>query len=221
MNGVAIGKGLTIGKSLALGLGLALLAQAALAQQQQQQPQRATAVLPGGNSRSPVNVDAAKLEYFDKEQKAVYSGGVVARQGEATMRASTLTVIFDREPGTGSASGNGDGGNTGNSSGGGGSGLAATGNQVKRIEAAGPVTVIEKERVGTGDRGIYERAENRVYLIGNPTLSECGNVVKGDKDSRLIYDLTNNRAQITGRVSSTFVPGGANCGPKPNEKPTR
>ncbi len=24
---------------------------------------------------------------------------------------------------------------------------------------------------------------NKVYLIGNPTLSECGNVVKGDKDS--------------------------------------
>jgi len=42
--------------------------------------------------------------------------------------------------------------------------------------------------------------------------------VKGDKDSRLIYDLTNNRAQITGRVSSTFVPGGGNCS---TNKPAR
>lgn len=196
-------------KRVAMGFGLAvLIANAALAQ-------RAGPVLPGGNARSPVNVDAAKLEYFDKEQKAVYSGGVVARQGDATMRASTLTVIFDREPTAG--------GNTGNDTGGSntGGGPTATGNQVKRIEATGPVTVIEKERVGTGDRGVYERAENKVYLIGNPTLSECGNVVKGDKDSRLIYDLTNSRAQITGRVSSTFVPGGANCGEKPSAKPTR
>ncbi|HEV2575297.1 MAG TPA: LptA/OstA family protein [Beijerinckiaceae bacterium] len=196
MKRVAIGFG--------LGFGLAvLIANAALAQ-------RAGPVLPGGNSKSPVNVDAAKLEYFDKEQKAVYSGGVVARQGEATMRASTLTVIFERDPA------GGEGGNA--SSGGGGAGAGATGNQVKRIEATGPVTVVEKERVGTGDRGIYERAENKVYLIGNPTLSECGNVVKGDKDSRLIYDLTNNRAQITGRVSSTFVPGGGNCS---TNKPAR
>ncbi|MDT2019797.1 LptA/OstA family protein [Methylocella sp. CPCC 101449] len=196
MKRVAIGFG--------LGFGLAvLIANAALAQ-------RAGPVLPGGNSKSPVNVDAAKLEYFDKEQKAVYSGGVVARQGEATMRASTLTVIFERDPASG------EGGNA--SSGGGGAGAGATGNQVKRIEATGPVTVVEKERVGTGDRGIYERAENKVYLIGNPTLSECGNVVKGDKDSRLIYDLTNNRAQITGRVSSTFVPGGGNCS---TNKPAR
>ncbi|MBN9081227.1 MAG: hypothetical protein BGP04_23375 [Rhizobiales bacterium 62-17] len=195
MKRVAIGFG--------LGFGLAvLIANAALAQ-------RAGPVLPGGNSKSPVNVDAAKLEYFDKEQKAVYSGGVVARQGEATMRASTLTVIFERDPASGEGS---------TASSGGGAGAGATGNQVKRIEATGPVTVVEKERVGTGDRGIYERAENKVYLIGNPTLSECGNVVKGDKDSRLIYDLTNNRAQITGRVSSTFVPGGGNCS---TNKPAR
>ncbi|WP_170850223.1 MULTISPECIES: LptA/OstA family protein [unclassified Beijerinckia] len=188
-----------------------LIANAALAQ-------RAGAVLPGGNARSPVNVDAAKLEYFDKEQKAVYSGGVVARQGDAIMRSTTLTVIFDRDAaGDGTASSSG----TATSGGSGSTGAGPTSNQVKRIEATGPVTVIEKERVGTGDRGVYERAENKVYLIGNPTLSECGNVVKGDKDSRLIYDLTNSRAQITGRVSSTFVPGGSNCGEKPTAKPAR
>ena len=162
--------------------------------------QKAGPVLPGGNSRAPVNVDANKLEYFDKEQKAVYSGSVVARQGEATMRASTLTVFFDKDSTPTE-------------------GAATTGNQLKRIEASGPVTIIEKERVGTGDRGVYDRAENKVYLIGNPSLSECGSVVKGDKDSRLTYDLTSNRAQIAGRVSSTFIPGGSNCGEKSSRKP--
>jgi lipopolysaccharide export system protein LptA len=162
--------------------------------------QKAGPVLPGGNSKAPVNIDASKLEYFDKEQKAIYSGGVVARQGDATMRATTLTIFFDKDstPAEGTATG---------------------ANQLKRIEAAGPVTIVEKQRVGTGDRGIYERAENKVYLIGNPTLSECGNVVKGDKDSRLIYDLANNRAQVSGRVSSTFIPGG-NCGEKATQKPS-
>jgi len=53
-------------------------------------------VLPGGNSRAPITVDAAKLEYFDKEQRLIYSGGVLARQGESTMRATTMVVFLQK-----------------------------------------------------------------------------------------------------------------------------
>ncbi len=45
-------------------------------------------------------------------------------------------------------------------------------NQVRRMEATGPVTVTNKTQVGTGDRGVYDRVENKVYLIGNPVLTE-------------------------------------------------
>ena len=162
-------------------------------------------ILPGGNSRAPVSVDAAKLEYFDKEQKLVYSGGVVAKQGEATLRATTLVVLLTKEEAAPAATAGAT------------AAPASEGNQIRRIEAAGPVTITSADQVGTGERGIYDRAENKVYLIGNVVLSQGPNITKGDRDSRLVYDLTSGQAQVVGgRVSSIFTPGSADERKKPN-----
>jgi lipopolysaccharide export system protein LptA len=67
------------------------------------------------------------------------------------------------------------------------------------------VTIVSKDQIGTGDSGIYEKSENKVYLIGNVTLTQGPNVTKGDK---LVYDLTTNQAAVTGRVRSMFLPSG-------------
>lgn len=152
-------------------------------------------VLPGGNSRAPIQIDAAKLEYFDKEQRLVYSGGVLAQQGDATLKATSLTIFFTKEGGSKeSASANAAGALGGDS-------------QVRRMEAAGPVTITNKTQVGTGGRGVYDRVENKVYLIGNPVLTEGPHIVRGNEKSQLIYDLTSGRAQIVGgRVQSLITP---------------
>ena len=130
----------------------------ALAQKAQSSP-----VLPGGDSKEPINIDAAKLDYFDKEQKLVYTGDVVATQGESKLKASALVLYLTPknkadQPGALSSS-----------------------SQLRRMEASGPVTLISKDQVGTGDSGVYEKAENKVYLIGNVTLTQGPNVTKGDK----------------------------------------
>jgi len=142
-------------------------------------------VLPGGNSKDPINVEAAKLDYFDKEQKLVYTGNVVATQGESKLKATTLVIFLTpkdpNEP----------------------AGAPSSSSQMRRMEAAGPVTVISKDQIGTGDSGIYEKSESKVYLIGNVTLTQGANVTKGDK---LIYDLNTNQAAVTGRVRSMFLP---------------
>lgn len=184
--------------ALALGLALpmALLPGLALAQ-------KAGPLIPGGNSRAPVNIDASKLDYFDKEQKLVYSGGVVARQGEASLKATALTIFFnkDKKPADGEAAAK-PAPPAGAAAGMGGD------NQVNRMEAEGPVTIISKDQVGTGDHGVYDRLENKVYLIGNPVLSEGQHIIRGDAQSRLIYDLASGRAQITGgRLQSIITPG--------------
>jgi lipopolysaccharide export system protein LptA len=156
-----------------------------------------TPVLPGGDSKEPINIDAAKLDYFDKEQKLVYTGDVVATQGESRLKASALVLYLTPknkadQPGAPSSS-----------------------SQLRRMEASGPVTVVSKDQIGTGDSGVYEKAENKVYLIGNVTLTQGPNVTKGDK---LIYDLTTSQAVVTGRVRSMFIPNngpnnGQNAGP--------
>ena len=145
------------------------------------------AILPGGNSKDPVKIDAAKLDYFDKEQKLIYTGNVVATQGESKLQARTLVIFLTPKDPAAAA------------------GVPSSSSQVQRMEAAGPVTIISKDQIGTGDNGIYEKSENKVYLIGNVTLTQGPNVTKGDK---LVYDLTTKQSAVTGRVRSMFLPSG-------------
>ncbi len=142
------------------------------------------AILPGGNSKQPINIEAVKLDYFDKEQKLIYTGNVLATQGDAKLKASTLTIFLAPksdapQPASGSSS------------------------QVQRMLAAGPVTLVQRDQVGTGDSGVYDRSQNTVVLIGNVTLSQGPNVTKGD---RIVYDLKSGQAVVTGRVKSMFLP---------------
>jgi lipopolysaccharide export system protein LptA len=144
-------------------------------------------VLPGASSKEPVSIDAAKLDYFDKDQKLVYSGAVVAAQGESRLKASVLTIFLEPAPAN------------------------SNGHQMRRMEAQGPVTITAKDQIGTGDSGIYDKSENKVFLTGHVTLSQGANVTKGE---RLVYDLNTNQAVVLGggnaqggRVRSVFTPG--------------
>lgn len=157
-------------------------------------------LLPGGNSKEPVNIEAAKLDYYDREQKLVYTGNVVATQGASVLKCTILVIFLDKPPaGEGAQSPQPAQPSQGQA----GSG------RVKRMEATGPVTITSKDQVGTGDRGVYEKSESKVYLFGNVTLSEGTNVTKGD---RLVYDLNTTQAVVHsgqstgGRVRSVFTP---------------
>ncbi len=154
------------------------------------------AIFPGTNSKEPISIDADKLVYYDKERKAVYSGNVVVVQGDTKMTCSVMTVLLDRAPTQGASQPtNGQPG-------------PATDSGVKHLDATGPVTVVSKTQVATGDRGSYDKAEDKVWLIGHVTLSDGQNVTKGDK---LTYDLKNGLAIVdtsakSGRVHGQFVP---------------
>ncbi|WP_363346495.1 lipopolysaccharide transport periplasmic protein LptA [Methylocystis echinoides] len=151
---------------------------------------RSGGVLPGATAKDPLNIDAGKLDYFDADQKLVYSGSVIVTNGPSTLKASRL-VIFLEGKGAPDAGANND--------------------RVKHIDADGPVTLVSKDQIGTGDRGSYDKADNKVYLTGNVTLTQGDNIVKGD---RLVYDVTSGIATVQGgggqggRVRSTFTPKG-------------
>lgn len=168
--------------------------------------QSPTPLIPGGNSRAPISIDAERLEYFEKEQKFVYSGNVIAKQGDASMRAPSMTIFLDRTPvqRQGGAAAEG-----------------AMNDQIRRIEACCKVVVTSKDQVGTGERGVYDKPNNKVFLYGNPVLTQGPNIVRGSPDGVLEYDLNTGRANIKGgRVQSIFTPGseekkGANTPRKP------
>ena len=165
-------------------------------------PGDSVAIFPGTSSKEPISIDADKLTYYDKERKAVYSGNVVVIQGDTKMTCSAMTVFLERAPTQGAPSqsaapqsANGQSTPTADSG-------------VKHLDVTGPVTVLSKTQVATGDNGSYDKAQDKVWLIGHVTLSDGQNVTKGDK---LTYDLKNGQATVdtsarSGRVHGQFVP---------------
>jgi lipopolysaccharide export system protein LptA len=167
-------------------------------------PGDSVAIFPGTNSKEPISIDADKLVYYDKEHKAVYTGNVVVIQGETKMTCAAMTVFLDHAPTQGAdrAPAQGAKQTTDSQSG------PTADSGVKRLEATGPVTVISKTQVATGDNGTYDKAEGKVWLTGHVTLSDGQNVTKGDK---LTYDLKTAEATVdtsakSGRVHGQFVP---------------
>jgi len=178
-------------------------------------PSDSVAIFPGTNSKEPISIDADKLVYYDKEHKAVYSGSVVVIQGDTKMTCTVMTVFLDRSPAQGQsqapapaqgqsqAAAPAKGPNQAKDG-----QSAATGDSgVKHLDATGPVTVISKTQVATGDSASYDKAEDKVWLIGHVTLSDGQNVTKGDK---LTYDLKTGQATIdpgakSGRVHGQFI----------------
>lgn len=143
----------------------------------------AAGILPGSSGKEPYTIDAGKLDYLEKDNKLVYSGDVIATQGPTKVKGSTMTIYLDK------------------------SGAGGSERQVRRIEIKGPVTVLQNGKIGVGDQGLYDKAENKWYLLGNVTLTEGTDVTQGDK---LIYDLSNSTALVDagkqGRVKSIFTP---------------
>lgn len=164
-----------------------------------------------GSNKEPIKIDSDRLDVFDREGRAVFSGNVIAVQGDSTMRCTTMNVFYEQARGAnGAPAQKATGGGT-----------MGSDSSIKKIECRGPVTVVSKTQVATGDNAEFDRIGNKVYLLGNVALSDGPNVTRGE---RIVYDLNTGTANVEtkpgGRVRALFVPGGS--GDKPESpKPKR
>lgn len=183
----------TAATALAACLLAANVAMAAKATPEKAPAEKKTAaILPGGDSKKPINITAQKLDYFDKERKLIYSGNVIAIQGTSKLKSTVLTIFLAPKKTADPAAQAG------------GQQQGTTSNQVQHMIAKGPVTLLQCDQIGTGDNAEYDKATNKVVLTGNVTLSQGPNVTKGD---RLDYDLKSGKAVVTGKhVESLFIP---------------
>ncbi len=195
-------------KSSTIAGALLLLVSAPLALAAAAPPESGT-LLPSGNSKDPVSIEADKLVYSDKDGKAVYSGNVIVIQGDTKMVCTVMTLYLDRAAAPSGAPtptptpmANA-------------SGPPANNSQLRHMDCKGPVSLFSKTQTGTGDAAEYDKPENKFWLIGNVTLSNGGTVTKGDK---LTYDLTTGRATVEmsakskTRVQGLFISGSSTNG---------
>jgi lipopolysaccharide export system protein LptA len=162
------------------GIILAITASAgtaAIAQVRQEQP---VSALKGHNSNAPVDVTADRIEVQDRADRAIFAGNVHVTQAELTLDTPRLTVAY---------SGGTNGGNV----------------QIRRLDAAGGVTVKSPSETARGDFGIYDLDRKLITLIGNVQLNREQNQVNG---ARLVIDLDSGRATVDGGPPGVNQSGG-------------
>jgi len=133
--------------------------------------------LKGHDSNAPVDVAADRIEVQDRADRAIFAGNVKVRQGTLTLDTARLTVAY--------------------SSGG--------GIQIRRLDAAGGVTVTSPSETARGNFGVYDLDARLITLVGDVRLVREGSTING---ARLLIDLQSGRAVIDGGAPGVGQSGG-------------
>ena len=143
----------------------------------QSQQQQPVSALKGHDSDAPVDVNADRIEVQDRADRAMFVGNVHVRQAELTLDTQRLTVAYSSNGGV----------------------------QIRRLDAAGGVTVHSPSETAKGDFGIYDLDRKLITLIGNVQLNRDQNQVNG---ARLVIDLDSGRAVVDGGPPGVNQSGG-------------
>ncbi len=169
------------------------------------------------NRDQPIQIEAASLEMRDKKKEATFAGNVKVVQGDTTMTSKTLVVFYEDKSSQPAAppagAKNAKGASTGASmqSAQPGPGGASS---IKRLAAKGNVVVTQKDQVVTGETAIFDTKSNLITMMGSVVLTQCKNVLRGD---RLLVDMTTGVSRVesdNGKVQGLFMQsqGGQGCG---------
>jgi lipopolysaccharide export system protein LptA len=168
--------------------------------------------LGGQNRDQPVQIDAKSLEVRDKQKTATFSGDVKVVQGDTTMRCKTLVVFYGEEMGLGGDKPVVRAKTT--------AGEAPGGQNIRRIEARGDVTVTSRDQNASGDLGVYDLHSKTITLTGNVVVSQGKNVIHGE---RVIVDTVTGNARVEaapgasqGRVRALIIPNSDGKGGESN-----
>ena len=125
--------------------------------------------LKGHNAKSPVDVEADRIEVQDRADRAVFSGNVVVRQAGLTMTAGRLTVAYAR---------------------------AGGGVDIDRLDASGGVFIKSASETARGNFAVYDLNRRLITVIGGVELNQGSNRISG---GRLVIDLNSGRAVVDGK----------------------
>ena len=162
------------------------------------------------NRDQPIQIEAASLEMRDKKKEATFAGNVKVVQGDTTMTSKSLVVFYDSGPAPAAPApaapkGSKSGPMQSATPGPGGS------SSIRRLEAKGSVVVTQKDQVVTGETAIFDTRANLITMVGGVVLTQCKNVLRGD---RLKVDMTTGVSRVesdSGKVQGMFLQG-ENCG---------
>ena len=141
----------------------------------------------GMSSDQPVQIESEQLEVHQDENVALFSGHVVARQGQTVLKSDKLTVYYTGAP-LGDAQAQ----------------ASQQPQQIRRLEATGNVLVTSADQTASGESAVFDTAANTIVLTGNVVLTQGENVIRG---ARLNINVATNQAKMEGgRVQMLIAP---------------
>ncbi len=90
-------------------------------------------------SNLPITVKSNELTADNKGKTAIFTGKVVAKQGDVTIFSDKLIVNY-----------------------------AESGGEVDKVEAIGNVRIVQTNRTGISSQAVYESRDGRITLTGTP-----------------------------------------------------
>jgi lipopolysaccharide export system protein LptA len=129
-----------------------------------------------GTSNLPITVKSNDLTADNKGKTAIFTGKVVAKQGDVTIFCDRMTVYYGNTQG-----------------------------DVDKIEADGSVRIVQENRTGLSSHAVYESKLGRITLTGgNPKVMQGADTVTGEIITYYIDDDRSN--VTGGRVEAVIHP---------------
>jgi len=135
------------------------------------------------DSRAPVSTQASRIEWEDRENRVILSGGVTVTQADLTIQSSRMLVNYT------------DAGSL----------------EMQRITATGGVIVTRGNERASGDNAIYDFNRRIITMAGNVRLRRGSDTLNGgrlviDLESGLSsVDGSAAGGDSNGRVTGTFT----------------
>ena len=156
-----------------------------------------------GRSDAPIEITSSQASYLQNEGRGVYTGNVVATQGDSRITTDKLTVICQTGPAAG--------------------GEAPACEAIEKLIAEVNIYYTAPDVRIKGDRASYDYPSDTITITGDVILSRgADGVVRG---KQVVYKVGEGRTIITGgqqdRVTSIFTPASRTpATPAPTPAPT-
>ena len=166
---------------------------------------------------APIDVEAATLDVYDRKHNAIYTGNVIAKQGEFVVRTELMTAFYTGE--TGLAAGAPATAAPPKSKG---PGTPGAGNaELKRIEARNGVVVTGRDgQQATGKWADFDVKANTVVMGGDVVVSQGKQIVRAPDGMRLVMELATGITRFepepgsAAAVASATSAGGGKTAPQ-------
>jgi lipopolysaccharide export system protein LptA len=152
------------------------------------------------DSNKPIKITADNLEVLQDQKIAIFTGNVIAIQGDTTLKSEVMKVHYRSHE----------------------KGVHDDNSSISQIDVDKNVFMTAPNQTAQGDNGTYDVDHHLFKLNNNVVLTKEKNIIKGD---RLEYNTETGKSQVfsnndktkkNGRVEGVFIPKKEEDKAKPN-----